>query len=1034
MANPSSDTPGHESYHLSIYRKTQSPRRDTSTEDFDPYEVSQDVQPAPDTSSTWLSPGPPKSQPTYKAMQVAEEEPAGPAPRSWLPRWRKSIHERVSANFDKRFRGRWGRHNMRKVYWPRASAGVSPEEGVADGYIEADSSWGDPRGEVVKTADGKFVYRNQLHQIGRKYKDTAVYLSPTRTTPRRLVVQATGAILNKIEGGADTGDWIRTRIEGSVPAVLKLSEWAMGPLGSGRWWNKVDAALRILLISAPLQVMLALSELPDWDDVDVADTYTDFPGYHWDWPKYATNLLDEQPGPDGLPRRMGSHASDVRARSTRPNKIVMRTGADDWEVVDAKDYPFVRYIFISYQWTKFREDPGKIERMARDITKKKGYRAYWLDTRCNHQGRSLEVDHDVYTMCDVVRSSGLVAILLPENTTEARLGWGSRLWTLPEGLLAPGNSVVWCHEVSPGALEHGEVNKIEMTSTFWGETDEAAGAMYTEQGGSPVRVLAEHYSGLLTLSRLELLPSIIYALAAKGWDNVDSTHSDLAYAVMGFLHYRLERNVEDTLFQNLARLSLSNDSDRIIERMISILPQNMAARTAYPPARSAIDNSDLFDGLALPDQFGTRVQDVTPLCDVIGVAHEDNTVIIDNCKAIHIRWKNFPRPVVVSHHGRRKTLAAWFIAAGLWWLAFGCELTINWLPYWAYLTGEDTKTEVIAWVAGGFFIVALILSVAAPFSVRRLLGGMVEKSSPSLVAFEGVMPIAQVEQTVFGNNKNRLTYAPSSTPFCALRRARHPRERKGVEPHWISQPEAIHDDSHDIVPAGHHLFTLVDMGDLTVSIFSAERPPTVALLCGREGGMVRAVLCSWRFESDCLYKETVMRMPSTVYEHATPKDWLKLCLQSQNQAGRNRSALLFLALFSFGFLSLGLGLLAIILCGLLLLLLLLLLCAIVLGYGLSLGFTAILYQKIAVGCRNTLLFQPQVFLPFREQLLVALTVGRRSSYGLCHSCLLVVLQALLPLLDHTRRQARLIGLRKQDSLGQTARLDKGINATVNIAQ
>ncbi|KAK7735551.1 hypothetical protein SLS53_007464 [Cytospora paraplurivora] len=106
-------------------------------------------------------------------------------------------------------------------------------------------------------------------------------------------------------------------------------------------------------------------------------------------------------------------------------------------------------------------------------------------------------------------------------------------------------------------------------------------------------------------------------------------------------------------------------------------------------------------------------------------------------------------------------------------------------PYWAHLTGKDTKTEVIAWVAGGFFIAAVILSVTAPFSVMRLFGRSVGKSSPSLVAFEGVMPIAQVEKTAMGNNNKRLTYAPSSTPFCALRQARHPRERKGVEPHWI---------------------------------------------------------------------------------------------------------------------------------------------------------------------------------------------------------------------------------------------------------
>lgn len=566
----------------------------------------------------------------------------------------------------------------------------------------------------------------------------------------------------------------------------------------------------------------------------------------------------------------------------RPQRIVVKKG-DEWVLVDAKQYPSVRYVFISYQWKQFQTLPGgeadqdKILRMARQIATIKGYKAYWLDIQCITPENGLDKDHDVYTMCDIVRSSALVTILLNEDTEQARVNWGSRLWTLPEGMLAPGDSVVWCHESSPGTLHHDEVHKIEMTSTFWGEPDE-----HLYEGGSPIRNLAEHYSGLLTLSRLELLPSIINALAAKGWTNKQENHSDLAYAVMGFLHYRLERNPEDTLFQNLARLSLSNDSDQIIERMVSILPQELQAHT-YLPDR-LLDDSDLFRGLAFPDQFGTRLHGITPLCDVVGVAHADKTVVIDNCKAIHIRWKRFPRPVVERRRGAKKVLAAFFVAAGLWWLIGGLNLVVQWLPFWTSWAGTEVKIANLAWLCSGFLLVAVLLSAAAPFSVRRLFGGKVERSSPNLVAFEGVMPIAELEKIVFGNDNGRLTYAPSSTPLCALPFARHPRERRGQEPHWISHPETAKDYLHNVVPEGHRLFTLVDMGDLSVSVFSAERPPTVALLCGREGGMVRAVLCSWRFENDCLYKETVMRVPSTVYEAATPNGWLKLCLQTQNQA------------------------------------------------------------------------------------------------------------------------------------------------------
>jgi hypothetical protein len=274
--------------------------------------------------------------------------------------------------------------------------------------------------------------------------------------------------------------------------------------------------------------------------------------------------------------------------------------------------------------------------------------------------------------------------------------------------------------------------------------------------------------------------------------------------------------------------------------------------------------------------FGTRVHHISPLCEVVGVAEEDQTVMIDSCRAIQIRWKSFPQPGVQRNRGTKKSLAAIFVTAGLVWLTFGLQLAIAYIPFWAGFV-ESLERRLVAWVVVGFLFMGLLLSALSPISVRRLFGGTVLKSSPKLVAFEGVMPIKKLERVVFGNREARLSYAPSATPFC--KGNRHMQERRGTEPSWIETPELV---PENLLPPGHHLFTLVDMGELTVSIFSAERPPTVALLCGREGGMLRAVLCSWRFEKDCLYKETVVRMPSTVYEAAKPKNWLKLSLMTQN--------------------------------------------------------------------------------------------------------------------------------------------------------
>ncbi|KUI54600.1 hypothetical protein VP1G_01978 [Cytospora mali] len=504
------------------------PNSNPGTENFDPNKMSQDdtITAAPQTPSPGLTLGP-ASDPIHEATQTAPTPTNPPWTQFWLP-WRpKPVAEILDQNLARRFRGKWGLYNIHHVSWPRKPDGTNPET-LAGGYTEA-KDWNNPQGEVIKTPEGKYTYRNKFHQDRNKYMDNAVCLSPTHARPRRLV--------------------IRTRIKGNIPIVLKIAEWSLARLKGDRWWNKVNAAWRVFFVSVPLQVMLASPWVLGWDDGDTENTYTDFPGYYWDWPWYAINVLDEAPGPDGMPKRMGRRPADGRGRSIRPSKIVIHKGNDEWVVVDAKDYPSVRYIFISYGWKQFG-DEDQVKRMARAITKEKGYKAYWLDRQCIHQPDGLEKDDDVYTMCDIVRSSGLVTILLSKDTEQARIDWGSRLWALPEGMLAPGDSVIWCHETSSGVLHHDEAHKVELTSTFWGEPD---GERY--EGGSPIRILAEHCSNLLTQP-----------------PGAPPLHH-LAYAVMGFLHYRLERNEDDTLFQNLARLSLSNDSDRIIERMISILPK-----------------------------------------------------------------------------------------------------------------------------------------------------------------------------------------------------------------------------------------------------------------------------------------------------------------------------------------------------------------------------------------------------------------------------------------------------------------------------
>ncbi|KAH8671531.1 hypothetical protein BX600DRAFT_510197 [Xylariales sp. PMI_506] len=790
-----------------------------------------------------------------------------PGPRESRWPWGKTGEQKLADNFHKQFSGKRG-WDGRFFYKP-----YKPDQEINDTAGLSEKDYGGTLSKDKST--GKFEYRNQFGQMSSKYSDVAVYLSPTNYVPKRLLVQATEYVLRNHRA---SGDWRRKKLTGDVPATLRLSEWALGPFDKRTKWGKVEGTLRLFLVCVPLQLCLAWPFSSSWDDDDVVDEYTDFPGYHWQWAKHAINPLDQKPDPDSPAVIEGPQLPSTRQRLIRPRNLVVQQPDGNWSV-DGNAPKGQRYIFISYADKSFSSDEGRqrIQRMAANAALEAGYTAYWLDFLCRAREKGDLLDSDVYRMCDVIRGSSKVVVMLPDATVESKKHWGARMWTLPEALLAHGASLSFCTPVGDDGDHTTEsLTLVEMTAEVWDDPEDA------EEDGGPTRLLAEHYSNELTLSRLELFTKALDALARRSErDYKFFTPNDVTYALMGLLHYRIKRDDTDTPFQSLAQLSLSNDSDCIIERMISLYPQ------------PGYDSLNPFRALAREDLFHTYLWSIEPTCQVVGVAFEDNTILVDSCRVMHIRWKGFPRTAVTRDFGFRKLLATIFVTSGTWWFLQGISLAVYYAPFISTANADAKVLHVIEWMVAGFLFVAVLLSAFGPLSVRRLYGGQVLQSTSNLVGFEGVLPLAEVERLVFGNNNSRLSYDASSTPF--IESTRDPVLRKGTEPKWVANPLTATPSLQEVecrIPRGHRLFTLVDTGELSVSIFSAERPPTVALLAGREGGMLRAVLCSWRFENDCLYKEAVVRMPTNVYEAASPKGWLKLCLGTLDQErGRERAVL-----------------------------------------------------------------------------------------------------------------------------------------------
>lgn len=665
-----------------------------------------------------------------------------------------------------------------------------------------------------------FRHRDVLSRETWKPKDLLRYLSPTYGKSFRMLVQATDAASQR-----PPGDWRRTRLGGNAPTILRLSEWALKESKAARNGEVEEIFLLMgkVLVTIPLQLFLV--SWPFTRSRNIQLFYPAFPGRSWDYPKHARNRLDAHP----LTAEKVGHNGDVYQvagnleRLLAPRKLMVKKG-DSWELSSGTGQP---YICISYTGAHFpRDASGKcsqVERLAEIMALEAGVGAYWLDYRCRATSQP-ELSEDVHRICDVFRGARQIVVVLPDTAlslTRMR-EWGQRMWTLTEALLSTSDLIKFC--TTEQSLER---SKIELAEEVWEDHE-------------TTRLLAEHYTGLLNLSRLELITLALEALIRRQYQNPEKlqstwTQADVAYALMALLRYRPRMDPTDSLFQALARLSLANDSDRIVERMVSMLPDPAATHHS---------------SFVLEDHLGANLWDIEPLCQVAGVSN-DREIILDGCKAVSIRWKDIPRIEYVGRTTWKKLFGAISLRSGGLWLLVGI-ITV----------GVGSAAGAI------FLVIGLILTIAAPWSVKMLYGGKVWGQSAWLVGFEGTMPIKDLERMTFGDEAGRFSYAPSSSLLCQ----RDNEERVGRGPDFAENPGS----PTPPLPPGHRLFTLIDTGTMTVSIFSAVRPPSVALICGREGGMLRVVMCHYERSTNCLYKETVLRMETPMLDRAVMLSWIKL--------------------------------------------------------------------------------------------------------------------------------------------------------------
>jgi len=429
-------------------------------------------------------------------------------------------------------------------------------------------------------------------------------------------------------------------------------------------------------------------------------------------------------------------------------------------------------------------DAKALHKVARVATKNAGVPAYWTDQNCMSTDKE-EFSKDIYRISDVDRNSHSLVIILGESgggkakkIPELLVGWGTRMWTFPEALLAPPHKEVLVYrrgdEDSPVAF-----SRLELSHQTWAK----------DEFRLRVRELIDHYDNTLTLSRLELVVILLDCLLSR--ETTPWAEGDLAYALMGMLRQQPNTDTSDSAFQAFARLSLVNDSDRLLERMICLLPKDQLKFNSR--SRHYWANLD--------DFWDAKLWDVEPICQIAAIGMDD-TVIIDGAYAATIHWNSFRRVAVTTKETWTRMISRSLLRLTPVYLLSGI----------AALLSRSTKIGI------AFMTLTAVFMLISPILILHIYGGKVWSTQPWLFGFEGYLPIKEIEKRIFGFPQNRLTWAPYSSTLSQHRPLESflKNECRGVDPTKNAATKHLVDRGPTAEYGQARVFTLVDTNTMFV--------------------------------------------------------------------------------------------------------------------------------------------------------------------------------------------------------------------------
>lgn len=483
-----------------------------------------------------------------------------------------------------------------------------------------------------------------------------------------------------------------------------------------------------------------------------------------------------------------------------------------------------------------------------------GKNAFWLDFECirdtDDEAKATSHSDDVYRICDIVRAAHSMAIIVgpplasrlpdgmkdtysPEVMIRWLQEWGTRLWTLPEILLCSPEYRVKIFAVGAPSKPK-QLAKRNFASYAW-------------RDAKLVRQLVDHYESSIILTPLELVSIALECLANRQTDQFNE--GDMAYALMGLLRRRPAINKCDTSFEAFARLSLANDSDGLLERLLCMQP----VRNTAP-------------WYEIKDAWGAHLWDIEPRCQIAGIV-DDQVVTLDGVYGATIAWDRMETVAFLKRETTIRMACKQFSSNTPWYLVAWLFLNLYSAP------SSEGKLEwlgkvlacINAFITGG----AISTLLAMPIMLLYIYSGKFWSTQAHFVGIQGRADLGMAERYLFGFNHGRLRWSTNGSIL-----SRH-RLKKGE---CLPVPPDVSEDHAGSRP-GETLFTLIDTYSMTATCFYAERPPVAVMICGQEGGMQRAVLCSYDWRRQTFTRETVLRMKTLVLDRMFRVDRFRFALR-----------------------------------------------------------------------------------------------------------------------------------------------------------